>query len=104
MSKLIEAVVKSISDEKRMKKVISEMDKSQPSSSLKEQAHKVSVTVSDPNHTMITKRNEKMEKRVIVNAENKDQAVVKAKQYYTKKGMKVHSAEYHSLQPASTMK
>jgi hypothetical protein len=71
---------------------------------LEEQAHKVSVTVSDPNHPMMTKRNERMEKRVIVNAENRDQAIVKAKQHYSKKGMKVHSAEYHSLQPASTMK
>ena len=71
---------------------------------LEEQAHKVSVTVSDPNHPMMTKRNERMEKRVIVNAENRDQAIVKAKQHYSKKGMKVHSAEYHSPQPASSMK
>lgn len=70
---------------------------------LKEEAHKVSVTVSDPNHTMVTKRNERMEKRVIVKADNKDEAVVKAKEFYKKKGLKVHSAEYHSPQPTSSL-
>ncbi len=67
-------------------------------------AHKVSVTVSDPNHPMVSKRDEKMEKRVIVNADNKDHAVVKAKEFYKKKGLKVHDANYHSPQAKSSMK
>jgi hypothetical protein len=71
---------------------------------LDEAAHKVSVTVSDPGHPMASKRDEKMEKRVIVNADNKDHAIVKAKEFYKKKGLKVHDANYHSPQGKSTMK
>lgn len=66
--------------------------------------HKVMVTVSDPNHTTVSQRKEQIMKRVIVNAETKEHAVEKAKQFYKKKGYKVHDAEYHSAQPKSTMK
>jgi len=61
-----------------------------------ETRHKVSVTVSDPNHTMVTKRKEQMVKQANVKAVDKDQAVAKAKEFYKKKGFKVHSADYHS--------
>ena len=66
--------------------------------------HKVWVMVSDPNHTAVTKRKEQVMKRVIVNADDKNHAVVKAKEFYKKKGYKVHDAEYHSPQPKSSMK
>lgn len=73
---------------------------------LKEESgqHKVMVTVSDPNHPAVSQRKEQIMKRVIVKADNKDHAVVKAKDFYKKKGYKVHDAEYHSPQPKSTMK
>jgi hypothetical protein len=67
-------------------------------------AHKVSVTVSDPHHTMASKRKETVEKRVVVKADDKKNAIVKAKEFYEKKGYKVHGAEYHSVQPKSMMK
>lgn len=66
--------------------------------------HKVVVTVSDPNHPAVSQRKEQIMKRVIVKADHKDGAVAKAKEFYKKKGYKVHDAEYHSPQPKSTMK
>lgn len=66
--------------------------------------HKVVVTVSDPNHPAVSQRKEQIMKRVIVKADHKDGAIAKAKEFYKKKGYKVHDAEYHSPQPKSTMK
>lgn len=66
--------------------------------------HKVVVTVSDPNHTMVSQRKEQQMKRVIVKADNREHAVTKAKEFYKKKGYKVHDAEYHSAQPKSSLK
>lgn len=68
------------------------------------QAHKVSVTVSDPNHTMVTMRKEKILKNVIVRAGDKGDAQAKAEAFYKKRGYKVHGSEYHSLQPATSLK
>jgi len=66
--------------------------------------HKVSVTVSEKDHPMVSKRLEKQQKRVIVSADSKEEAVVRAKKFYSKQGYHVHDAEYHSPQPKSTMK
>ena len=55
--------------------------------------HRVSVTVSDPRHTMVTKRKEQVQKFVRVQGD-KAGAVNKAKAHYKNKGYKVHSAEY----------
>ena len=66
--------------------------------------HKVIVTVSDPNHPAVSQRKEKIMKRVIVKAKDKDEAHAKASAFYKKKGYKVHETEYHSPQPASSMK
>ena len=87
-----------VAKEKAKKKSVAE--------SLKEGAaqHKVLVMVSDPNHTAVTKRKEQVMKKVIVNADDKNHAVVKATEFYKKKGYKVHAAEYHSPQPKSSMK
>lgn len=66
--------------------------------------HKVVVTVSEKDHPMVSKRLEKQQKRVIVSAKDKDEAVAKAKKFYTKQGYHVHDAEYHSAQPKSSLK
>lgn len=66
--------------------------------------HKVVVTVSEKDHPMVSKRSEKQQKRVIVTAKDKDEAVVKAKKFYTKQGYHVHDTEYHSVQPKTSMK
>lgn len=68
------------------------------------QAHKVNVTVSDPNHPAVTQRKEQILKRVIVKATDKGDARAKAEAFYKKKGYKVHDSEWHSVQPASSMK
>lgn len=67
-------------------------------------AHKVNVTVSDPNHQAVTQRKEKIAKRVIVKSHTKEGAVEKAKEFYKKKGYKIHDAEHHSIMPSSSMK
>jgi hypothetical protein len=59
--------------------------------------HKVSVTVSG-------KDGQKMSKRVIVRAANKDHAVSRAKDFYAKKGFQVHSAEYSTKMPHAALK
>ena len=66
--------------------------------------HKVSVTVSEKDHPMVSKRLEKQHKRVIVSADSKEEAVVRAKKFYSKQGYHVHDAEYHSPQPKTSMK
>jgi hypothetical protein len=63
---------------------------------LSESKHRVAVTVSEKDHPMVSKRLEKQQKRAIVSADNKDEAVSKAKKFYTKQGYHVHDAEYHS--------
>ena len=66
--------------------------------------HKVSVTVSEKDHPMVSKRLEKQQKRVIVTAADKDEAVSKAKKFYTKQGYHVHDTEYLSVQSKSSLK
>ena len=63
-------------------------------SSEPEMKHRVSVTVSDPQHTMVTKRGEKVEKRIRVSAKDQESAVTLAKNLYKKQGYKIHSAEH----------
>lgn len=58
--------------------------------------HKVAVTVSDPNHTAVSQRKDKVLKNVIVRASDEVGAKEKATEFYKKKGYKVHSSEYHS--------
>lgn len=67
-------------------------------------AHKVMVTVSDPNHPAVTQRKEQLMKHVIVRAGDKGEAQAKAESFYKKKGYKVHGSEYHSKQPSTSMK
>lgn len=59
--------------------------------------HRVSVTVSEKDHPMISKRLEKQQKFVKVSADSKEEAVSRAKKFYTKQGYHVHSAEHHSV-------
>ncbi len=59
--------------------------------------HKVSVTVSEKDHPMVSKRLEKQQKFVKVSAGSKEEAVTKAKKFYSKQGYHVHGAEHHSV-------
>lgn len=58
--------------------------------------HRVAVTVSEPDHPMVTKRKEQKQKfiRVTDHRADKDVAVERAKKHYAKKGYKVHGAEH----------
>lgn len=64
---------------------------------LTEAKHRVSVTVSDPNHTAVSKRKEQTLKTVRVSAENESDAVTKAKAFYKKQGYKVHDAAHAGM-------
>lgn len=59
--------------------------------------HRVSVTVSDPQHTMVTKRGEKMEKKVRVYAKDETHAQSLAKDHFKKQGYKVHDTNYMGI-------
>jgi len=59
--------------------------------------HRVGVTVSEKDHPMVSKRLEKQQKFVKVSAGSKEEAVTKAKKFYTKQGYHVHGAAHHSM-------
>lgn len=54
--------------------------------------HRIGVTVSDPNHTMVSQRKEKVQKFVRVTHDNESEAVARGKKHFAKKGWKVHDA------------
>jgi hypothetical protein len=56
--------------------------------------HRVSVTLSDPQHTMVSKRGEKVEKKVRLYARDEKHAEELAKHHFKKQGYKVHDSNY----------
>jgi len=60
----------------------------------KVEKHRVAVTISDPNHTMVSKRKETQQKHVRVSATNELDAKVNAEKHYRKQGFKVHGSEH----------
>lgn len=63
----------------------------------KTQKHLVTVTVTDPQHAMVTQRKVKIMKRVKVSAKDPKDAVAKAEAHYKKHGFKVHDSLHHSV-------
>lgn len=63
--------------------------------------HHVSVTVSDPQHTMVSKRKEKIEKKIKLYANDDKHAVALAKHHYKRQGYKVHDANYIGVTEAT---
>jgi hypothetical protein len=60
--------------------------------------HRISVTVSDPDHTMVSKRKEKIQKTVIVtHSDNKEGAQKVGEKYYKKKGYRVHDSHHAGM-------
>ena len=59
--------------------------------------HRVAVTVSDPNHTAVSKRKEQVQKFAKVTAGNEEEAIKKASAHFKKAGFKIHGAEHHSM-------
>lgn len=56
--------------------------------------HVVNVTISIPNHPMVSKRNNTIFKQAFVFADCKESAVKKALQFYKRRGFKIHDHEY----------
>lgn len=65
------------------------------------QVHRVSLTLTDPNHSMTTMRKQKMEKRVKVHARDQQHAVDSAIMHFKKQGYKVHDHNYIGLHKES---
>lgn len=59
--------------------------------------HRVAVTISDPNHTVVSKRKEQVQKFAKVTAGNEADAIKKASAHFEKAGFKIHGAEHHSM-------
>jgi hypothetical protein len=60
--------------------------------------HRISVTVSDPDHTMVSKRKEKIQKTVIVtHSDNKEGAQKVGEKFYKKKGYIVHDSHHAGM-------
>lgn len=62
-----------------------------------EAKHIVHVTVSDPNHPMVSKRKEAVSRRATVSADSEKSAVQGALHFYRKQGLKVHDHNYVGL-------
>ena len=58
--------------------------------------HRIAVTVSDPDHPAVTKRDETQQKfvRITHHTDNKDDAIARGKKHFAKKGWKVHDAHH----------
>lgn len=69
---------------------------------MKEGKHVIGVTISDPNHPMVSQRNEKKMRKAKVSAVDKDTAINTAISYYKKRGMKVHDHNYIGLHNEET--
>ena len=78
-----------ISKLSRMKYAITKEDIEQM-----DEKHLVNVTMSDPNHTMVSKRKETMQRRASVTAKDREHAIDTAIKHYQKQGYKVHDHQY----------
>lgn len=60
--------------------------------------HRIGVTVSEPDHPMVSKRKEKVQKFVIVtHSSNKEGAKAVGEKYYKKKGYRVHDSHHAGM-------
>jgi len=59
-----------------------------------EPTHRIGVTVTDPNHPMVGKRGETVQKSIRVKHTDRDAAIARAVAHYRRKGYKVHDHHY----------
>jgi len=71
-----------------------EPEMNQEETELDEGVHRISVTVSEPDHPAVSKRKETQQKFVRVTHHDKSEAQKKGEQHFKKKGYKVHSSEH----------
>ena len=62
-----------------------------------EPVHRIALTVTDPNHPMVSKRGETFQRTVRVPGEDREKAVNSAIAHYRRKGYKVHDHHYIGL-------
>lgn len=61
---------------------------------LGEAVHRIGLTVTDPDHPMVSKRKETIQKTVRVTSDSKDNAIKSAIAHHKRKGYKVHDHHY----------
>ena len=61
---------------------------------MSEAVHRIGLTVTDPNHAMVSKRKETIQKTVRVTGDDKEKAINGAIAHYRRKGYKVHDHHY----------
>jgi hypothetical protein len=59
-----------------------------------EATHRIGLTVTDPNHPMVSKRKETIQKTVRMPGEDRENAIKRAIAHYRRKGYKVHDHHY----------
>lgn len=59
-----------------------------------EAVHRIGLTVTDPNHPMVSKRKETIQKTVRITSDDREKAINSAKAHYRRKGYKVHDHHY----------
>lgn len=64
---------------------------------LGEAVHRIGLTVTDPNHPMVSKRKETIQKTVRVSGDDKEKAINTAIAHHKRKGYKVHDHHYIGL-------
>jgi len=60
--------------------------------------YRIGLVVTDPNHPMVSKRNDTIQKTVRVTSSSKDKAIDSAIAHYRRKGFKVHDHHYLGLE------
>lgn len=65
--------------------------------------HRVTVTISDPNHEMVSKRKEQMMKTIRLSANDERHAIERATAHYKKQGYRVHGAEHLGMVTEAAM-
>jgi hypothetical protein len=75
------------------------LDSRKPDDSVKENnsesvTHRIGLTVTDPNHPMVSKRGETYQKSVRVTGPDREAAINQAIAHYRRKGYKVHDHHY----------
>jgi hypothetical protein len=61
---------------------------------LGEAVHRIGLTVTDPNHPMVSKRKETIQKTVRVTSDDREKAIKSAIAHHKRKGYKVHDHHY----------
>jgi len=65
-----------------------------PKDQVKEAVHRIGLTVTDPNHPMVSKRKETIQMTARVKGEDREKAINGAIAHYKRKGYKVHDHHY----------